>query len=145
MQWILKHGGLARENNYGKYLAQEGYCHFKNVSIGVRVDSYMNIGKENATELKQAIAQYGPISVLINTQPKSFKFYSSGIYYDPECSGSNLDHAALAVGYGAERGIPYWLIKNSWSKAWGESGYIKIAQRNDNCGVTSKAVVVRIK
>jgi hypothetical protein len=47
----------------------------------------MNIGKENATELKQAIAQYGPISVLINTQPKSFKFYSSGIYYDPECSG----------------------------------------------------------
>jgi C1A family cysteine protease len=59
--------------------------------------------------------------------------------------GSNLDHAALAVGYGVERGIPYWLIKNSWSKAWGESGYIKIAQRNNNCGVTSKAVVVRIK
>jgi hypothetical protein len=22
MQWILKHGGLAREDNYGKYLAQ---------------------------------------------------------------------------------------------------------------------------
>ena len=66
---------------------KEGYCHFKNVSIGVRVESYMNIGKENATELKQAIAQYGPISVLINTQPKSFKFYSSGTYYDPECSG----------------------------------------------------------
>ena len=39
------------------------------------------------TQLKQAIAQYGPVSVLINTQPKSFKFYSSGIYYDPECSG----------------------------------------------------------
>ena len=66
---------------------QEGYCHFKNVSIGVRVDSYMNISKGNVTQLKQAIAQYGPVSVLINTQPKSFKFYSSGIYYDPECSG----------------------------------------------------------
>jgi hypothetical protein len=62
------------------------------------------------------------------------------------CSlGDNLDHAALAVGYGVERGIPYWQIKNSWSKAWGDLGYIKIAQRNNNCGVTSKAVVVRIK
>ncbi len=49
---------------------QEGYCHFKNVSIGVRVDSYMNISKGNVTQLKQAIAQYGPVSVLINTQPK---------------------------------------------------------------------------
>ena len=51
----------------------------------------MNISKGNATELKQAIAQYGPVSVLINTQPKSFKFYSSGVYYDPECSGMFSD------------------------------------------------------
>ena len=47
----------------------------------------MKIAQKNATELKQAIAQYGPVAVLINTRPKSFKFYSSGIYYDPECSG----------------------------------------------------------
>lgn len=66
---------------------QEGYCHFKNVSVGVKLHSYMKIAQRNATELKQAIAQYGPVAVLINTRPKSFKFYSSGIYYDPECSG----------------------------------------------------------
>ena len=59
--------------------------------------------------------------------------------------GNNLDHAALAVGYGVQNGTPYWLIKNSWSRAWGASGYIKIAQRENNCGVTSKAVVVKIK
>ena len=48
----------------------------------------MNISKGNTTELKQAVAQYGPVSVLISTQPKSFKFYSSGVYYDPECGKS---------------------------------------------------------
>ena len=67
---------------------QEGYCHFQNISIGVTVESYMNISKGNTTELKQAVAQYGPVSVLISTQPKSFKFYSSGVYYDPECGKS---------------------------------------------------------
>lgn len=56
-----------------------------------------------------------------------------------------LDHAALAVGYGEENGQEYWLIKNSWSLSWGSEGFIKISARNDNCGVTQKAVVVEVK
>ena len=55
----------------------------------------------------------------------------------------NLDHAALAIGYGVEKGQEYWLVKNSWSATWGNKGYIKIAAKNDNCGVTQKAVVVK--
>ncbi|KAJ7387720.1 hypothetical protein OS493_001063 [Desmophyllum pertusum] len=61
----------------------EGFCHFKNTTTGAKLDFYMNIMKGDASELKQAIAFYGPVSILINTQPKSFKFYGSGIYYDP--------------------------------------------------------------
>ncbi|XP_015757752.1 PREDICTED: digestive cysteine proteinase 1-like [Acropora digitifera] len=143
MQWVIKHGGLATEKSYGRYLAQEGLCHFKNTTTGAKLDFYMNITEGNTREMKQAIAFYGPVSILINTQPKSFKFYGSGIYYDQECT-HELDHAALAVGYGVEKGEPYWLIKNSWSKAWGDQGYIKIAMKNNNCGVLQKAVVVKI-
>lgn len=65
---------------------QEGFCHFKNTTTGAKLDFYMNITKGDTSELKQAIAFYGPVSILINTQPKSFKFYGSGIYYDPACS-----------------------------------------------------------
>ena len=46
----------------------------------------MNITKGNINQLKQAITFYGPVSILINTQPKSFKFYGSGTYYDQSCS-----------------------------------------------------------
>jgi C1A family cysteine protease len=56
-----------------------------------------------------------------------------------------LDHAALAVGYGVEDGVPYWLVKNSWSEVWGDKGYIKIAMKEDNCGVAQKAVVINAK
>lgn len=56
-----------------------------------------------------------------------------------------VDHAAVAVGFGKENGKEYWLIQNSWSASWGKNGYLKIWTKNDNCGVTKKAVVVKIK
>ena len=54
---------------------------------------------------------------------------------------SSTQHSMLVVGYGQEKGIPYWLVKNSWSTSWGIDGFIKIAWRNNTCGVTNKPVV----
>ena len=57
-----------------------------------------------------------------------------------KCSSTDLDHSVLLVGYGVEKGVPYWLIKNSWSTYWGDQGYIKLSQKDNNCGVTTQAV-----
>ena len=60
-------------------------------------------------------------------------------------SDDRVDHAAVAIGYGEDNGKEYWLIKNSWSTSWGKEGYMKIWTKDDNCGVTKKAVVVKIR
>lgn len=58
---------------------------------------------------------------------------------------SDNSHTVLVVGYGIEQGMPYWLIKNSWSDTWGIKGYAKIAWDQNRCGITEKPVVVLTK
>ena len=86
----------------------------------------MNVTSGSLEALKVAIAARGPVSVAIDAGHKSLSFYSngqsvrratfptisaSGVYYEPECSSTDLDHAVLAVGYGRIGGEDYWLVK----------------------------------
>ena len=43
------------------------------------------------------------------------------------------------------RVVQYFLVKNSWSTAWGDGGYIKMARDKDNhCGIASYAVYPKV-
>lgn len=88
----------------------------------------------------------GPVSVGVESQNQVFRLYGGGIL-SPEhvATGKGVvDHAVSLVGFGEERGTPYWTIRNSWGDDWGEEGYARIERRKDNTGVlNSYATVTR--
>lgn len=63
----------------------------------------------------------------------------SGVYVSSVCKNSadDVNHAVLAVGYGTENGIDYWLIKNSWGASWGDNGYFKMKRGVNMCGIAN--------
>nr|QOV03084.1 cathepsin L14 [Dysdercus peruvianus] len=138
-QYIIDNGGIDTAESY-PYKAEQGVCKFKNETIGARISAYAQVPPGDEKALKEAVAQMGPVTVGIDASLPSFRFYKRGIYQDPLCAVKGLNHGVLIVGYGTDKRQDYWLVKNSWSTAWGEGGYVRIRRNHRNqCGISSFA------
>lgn len=137
-KYIKANGGIDTEKSY-PYEAQDDTCRYSPQNIGATDTGFTDIPQGDEEKLKEAVALMGPISVAIDAGHSSFQLYKSGIYNEPECT-DQLDHGVLAVGYGTDNGVDYWLVKNSWGTVWGDQGYIKMSRNKDNqCGIASMA------
>ncbi|KAL8604583.1 Plastin-2 [Nucella lapillus] len=117
-----------------------GTCAALSSKEQAKIRGCVNVQSGSEAALKKASALVGPISVAIDASNDSFRSYSGGVYYEPACSTTQLDHAVLVVGYGTYQGQDYWLVKNSWGGGWGMNGYIMMARNRGNmCGIASKA------
>lgn len=138
-EFIKNEGGINTEDSY-PYEASVGSCRYDKKNIGATVTGHKVIQVGNEDDLMKAVASVGPISVAI-VVTNSFMKYRSGVFYDATCSGKEITHAVLVVGYGTENGDDYWLVKNSWGAGWGDKGYIKMARnKNNNCDIATYAL-----
>ena len=92
---------------------QNEKCSFNKSNVGAGATGYVDVKSGDEDALKVAVATVGPISVAIDALSSSFMMYKDGVYVEPDCSTTFLDHGVLAVGYGTtEEGQDYWLVKN---------------------------------
>ena len=89
--------------------------------------------------MKALVAEHGAVQTTVGANSE-FGQYKGGVFAG--CTGSSTNHAVVVVGYGTENGVDYWLVKNSWSKRWGDNGYIKIQRGVGMCGIGRSHVVL---
>jgi len=105
---------------------------------------YTNVTPNSSTQMKAALESY-VLSVSIEADKSVFQRYSSGIFNSTAC-GTRTDHATNVVGWGSSNGVEYWIMRNSWGKYWGESGYMRmeITSGKGICAVQSGPLYARV-
>lgn len=136
--YVSNSAGLFEEYQYGytSYYGKNYDCALPTDTNPVAtIDGYVQLPANNYTALMNAVATVGPISISVDA---AWGAYESGVYDGCNQANPDIDHAVQLVGYGEENGSKYWLVRNSWSPAWGEQGYIKLARADtddQNCGI----------
>lgn len=134
----LRHNGLESETDYPyvgtdqtcAYDATKAVANSKTPAFSLVTD----LGTGGTRAAIQAAIATTPSNVAVAAGNKYFQTYSSGILTSTECP-TEIDHAILAVGYGEEDSVFYYIVKNSWGSSWGEDGYIKIEATVDGVGI----------
>jgi cathepsin H len=135
-EYISSVGGISTEAAY-PYFGVDNKCSVdaSTFALGVTGGSF-NITEGDEVSLKTALFEHGPVSIAFEVV-NGFSAYASGVYSSDVCLNTtgDVNHAVLAVGYGTENGLDYWIVKNSWGADWGDKGFFKIARGVNMCGV----------
>ncbi|XP_023949514.2 digestive cysteine proteinase 1-like [Bicyclus anynana] len=124
----FKNQGAMSATSY-PYTAIDGNCKYNAEQVVVNVTDCLKIQTAKEDDIAEQLVKIGPLSISIDAS--SLMNYQKGIINGQSCSGFELNHAVLLVGYGTDNGLPYWLVKNSWG-GFGEKGYFRM-QRGVNC------------
>jgi len=159
-------GKVPTRDAYGGYLSVDGGCYVdilhdigmmgdnellsstppSSSSSMVTLSDWVVLPPRDDITTKHALFTKGPLSIAMNIVEEAL-YYANGVLDVASCSKhdvDNLDHAINLVGWGVDD-LPdggqaeHWIVRNSWSDLWGDSGYFKVRMGDRDCGVTTSA------
>ncbi|XP_072106381.1 cathepsin F-like [Mobula birostris] len=130
---IVRLGGLMSRRRY-PYKARQCTCRQVRQRRVAKIKSFRCITPYER-EMQKWVYRRGPIVVSMNAV--LLKTYRRGILRPSSfrCPLRKLNHVVCIVGFGYQRGMPYWIVRNSWGQTWGEGGYFRLYLGEKCCGV----------
>lgn len=117
-----------------KRTCEAGYNKTFEEDLHFGASSYVKVGER---EFQEELLRNGPIEVGFDVY-HDFIHYTGGVYRHK--IGKHMGgHAVRIIGWGVEKGDPYWLVANSWNTVWGVNGYFKILRGSNECGIEELA------
>lgn len=147
-KYLIEAGGIEEENTY-PYTGKKGKCKFNSKKVAVKVSNFTSI-PVNEEQIAAHLVHHGPLAVGLNAV--FMQTYIGGVSCPLICGKKWVNHGVLLVGYGS-KGFsilrlgykPYWIIKNSWGKRWGEHGYYRLCRGHGMCGMNTMVSGVMTK
>ena len=134
-KWLIENGGhLMSEADY-PYKGTKGTCKADpSKYIDMTVTGIKKVSTDE-NEIKEVLYNTGALIAGVNGN--ALQTYSRGIIdlSSSQCPPSGINHVVNIVGYGNDSGLDYWICRNSWGNAWGESGYFRISRGKGTCGI----------
>uniref|UniRef100_A0A7C8ZRC0 Peptidase C1A papain C-terminal domain-containing protein n=1 Tax=Opuntia streptacantha TaxID=393608 RepID=A0A7C8ZRC0_OPUST len=144
-KYLIEAGGLEEETSY-PYTGKQGKCQFNPKKVAVRVANFTTIPIDE-DQIAAHLVHNGPLAVGLNAV--FMQTYIGGVSCPLICGKRWVNHGVLLVGYGAKGYSilrfgykPYWIIKNSWGKQWGENGYYRLCRGHGMCGMNTMVSAV---
>eukprot|EP00270_Netrium_digitus_P005659 TRINITY_DN1756_c0_g1_i1.p1 TRINITY_DN1756_c0_g1~~TRINITY_DN1756_c0_g1_i1.p1 ORF type:complete len:841 (-),score=69.27 TRINITY_DN1756_c0_g1_i1:76-2598(-) len=149
MDWVITKG-QATESSY-PFVGHDQACQ----SVGVTGGSLTGYGYvlANSDMALMAALNIQPVVVLMQGDQPAFQLYNGNILQEPGCTppeGLTLNHVVLVVGYvyDPKSQSGYYIIRNSWGRSWGMSGYAYLAMVGSNsastCGMLTSSPIYPI-
>ncbi|CDW82961.1 cysteine protease [Stylonychia lemnae] len=136
----LKQNKIQSESTY-PYIGKDSLCRYDANKGIINIKGQIYFSTDNTTLIKEQVLK-GPITVGMDASSPYFRQYSSGIITTTKC-GTSLNHAVIIIGYGLDKGLEYWIIKNQYGTRWGERGFARIKMQNGQgiCGLNQYIVI----
>ena len=48
-----------------------------------------------------------------------------------------VTHSVVIVGWGVEKGVKFWIVRNSYGPKWGEKGHFRVRRGTDDFAIES--------
>ncbi|XP_035387855.1 cathepsin O [Electrophorus electricus] len=143
LDWLKKtKEKLVNETEY-PYNAETGVCRlFPQTHGGVVVRDYSAFDfSEQETAMQEWLVDQGPLVVTVDAT--SWQDYFGGVIQH-HCSSRHANHAVLITGFDTTGEVPFWIVRNSWGRSWGDEGYVYIKMGDNMCGVADIVAAVSL-
>lgn len=103
-------GGLYEEYQYAynSYYGEDFECKtIKDTEPVAGIDGWITLVSNNYTQLMNAVAQSGPVAVVVDAS--DWSSYTEGVFDGCNTESPDINHGVVVVGYGVcEKHGPYW-------------------------------------
>jgi cathepsin B len=91
--------------------------------------------------IRKNIFKYGPVTTAMDIYENFYTFDPKTTIYSEQKGAKISGHAIVIDGWGVERGIPFWWVRNSWGEQWGLNGYFKLLRGFNFCKCEENVIV----